>query len=111
MAVQSTTRGNRSFDRTANRYQGARAAMTALDRLMQLPLEREPQRNYVVRPVLRGGLGLRLVVAEVVARADIDVAQRDGLLGQGPHGQHQGHGCGGQRRQHGAGDREGRPGA
>ena len=43
----------------ANRYQGARAAMTALDRLMQLPLEREPQRNYVVRPLLRGGLGLR----------------------------------------------------
>ncbi|MBQ0932843.1 type I secretion system permease/ATPase [Ideonella alba] len=43
----------------ANRYQGARAAMTALDRLMRLPLERDEQRQYVVRPQLRGGLALR----------------------------------------------------
>lgn len=43
----------------ANRYQGARAAMTALDRLMTLPLEREENRNYLVRPQLQGGLALR----------------------------------------------------
>ena len=43
----------------AIRYQGARAALQALDRLMALPLEREPQRTYVTRPRILGGLALR----------------------------------------------------
>jgi ATP-binding cassette subfamily C protein LapB len=43
----------------ANRYQGAQAAMMSLDSLMRLPLERDDQRNYVVRPQLSGSLALR----------------------------------------------------
>ena len=43
----------------AIRYQGARAAMLTLNRLMELPLEREPQRSYVARPRILGGLALR----------------------------------------------------
>jgi ATP-binding cassette subfamily C protein LapB len=43
----------------AVRYQGAKAAMQALDRLMQMPVERDEQRAYVARPRLKGGLGLR----------------------------------------------------
>lgn len=42
----------------ATRYQGARAAMRALDRQMQAPLEREPGRNYVAMPELSGRIGL-----------------------------------------------------
>ena len=43
----------------ATRYQGARAAMAALERLMQLPPERDAQRPYLPRPRLQGGLALR----------------------------------------------------
>ncbi len=45
----------------ASRYQGARAAMLALDRLMSLPQEREPGREYVSNPVISGRIGLREV--------------------------------------------------
>lgn len=43
----------------AVRYQGARAAMLALNRLMELPMERDAQRSYVARPRIQGGLALR----------------------------------------------------
>lgn len=43
----------------AVRYQGARAAMQALNQLMDTPLEREPQRSYLSRPRIQGGLALR----------------------------------------------------
>ena len=42
----------------ATRYQGARAAMRALDRVMQQPTEREPGRIYVPRSELSGRIGL-----------------------------------------------------
>ena len=42
----------------ATRYQGARAAMRALDRLMQQPIEREAGKVYVPRRQLSGSLGL-----------------------------------------------------
>lgn len=42
----------------ATRYQGARAAMTALDRLMSLPTEREAGRSYVAQPAFSGRIGL-----------------------------------------------------
>ena len=42
----------------AMRWQGARAAMRALDKVMRLPVEREPGRTYVPRRELSGGLGL-----------------------------------------------------
>ncbi len=42
----------------ATRYQGARAAMVALDQLMQLPTEREPGRAYVQHPHTTGRVGL-----------------------------------------------------
>ena len=42
----------------AVRYQGARAAMKSLDRLMQLPLERDEQRAYVATPKIEGGIAL-----------------------------------------------------
>ncbi|MBL8341865.1 MAG: type I secretion system permease/ATPase [Rubrivivax sp.] len=43
----------------ATRYQGARAAMRALDRVMNQPVEREAGRAYVPRRELSGQLGLR----------------------------------------------------
>ncbi|MBL8325157.1 MAG: type I secretion system permease/ATPase [Rubrivivax sp.] len=43
----------------ATRYQGARAAMRALDRVMNHPVEREAGRAYVPRRELSGQLGLR----------------------------------------------------
>jgi ATP-binding cassette, subfamily C, bacterial LapB len=43
----------------AVRYQGARAAMQSLDRLMKLPAERELLRSYVTQPRIQGGLSLR----------------------------------------------------
>jgi ATP-binding cassette, subfamily C, bacterial LapB len=43
----------------ATRYQGARAAMSALDELMQLPTEREAGRQYVQHPRTTGRIGLR----------------------------------------------------
>ncbi len=43
----------------ATRYQGARAAMRALDRVMQQPVEREEGRVYVPRRELSGRIGLR----------------------------------------------------
>jgi ATP-binding cassette subfamily C protein LapB len=45
----------------ATRYQGARAAMAALDQLMALPVEREPGRSYVTQPQITGRLGLHEV--------------------------------------------------
>ena len=43
----------------ATRYQGARAAMQSLDRMMKLPAERDAQRQYMVQPRIQGGLALR----------------------------------------------------
>jgi ATP-binding cassette subfamily C protein LapB len=43
----------------ATRYQGARAAMRALDRVMNQPVEREAGRAYLPRRELSGKLGLR----------------------------------------------------
>jgi len=45
----------------AMRYQGARAAMRALERVMALPVEREAGRSYVPRPELSGRVGLHEV--------------------------------------------------
>ncbi len=42
----------------ATRYQGARAAMRALDRVMEQPTEREPGKVYVPRKDISGALGL-----------------------------------------------------
>jgi ATP-binding cassette subfamily C protein LapB len=42
----------------ATRFQGARAAMGALDRLMALPVEREAGRNYVPHPNVTGRVAL-----------------------------------------------------
>ncbi len=42
----------------ATRYQSARAALRALDHVMQQPVEREPGRVYVPRPELSGRLAL-----------------------------------------------------
>jgi len=42
----------------ATRYQGARAAMTALDRLMSLPVEREPGKAYVPNHRVSGRMAL-----------------------------------------------------
>lgn len=42
----------------ATRYQGARAAMRALDRVMAQPVEREPGRAYVPRTQLSGRIAL-----------------------------------------------------
>ncbi len=42
----------------ATRYQGARAAMRALDHVMRQPLDREPGKTYVPRRELSGALGL-----------------------------------------------------
>jgi ATP-binding cassette, subfamily C, bacterial LapB len=42
----------------ATRYQGARAAMHALDRVMEQPTEREPGKVYVPRKEISGRLGL-----------------------------------------------------
>ena len=42
----------------ATRYQGARAAMRALDRVMQQPIEREAGRSYVPRSELSGRVAL-----------------------------------------------------
>ena len=43
----------------ASRYQGALAALRMLDQLMTQPSEREPGRQYLPRPQLKGQLGLR----------------------------------------------------
>ena len=45
----------------ATRYQGARAAMRALDQVMRQPVDREPGKVYVPRPELSGRLGLNEV--------------------------------------------------
>jgi ATP-binding cassette subfamily C protein LapB len=42
----------------ATRYQGARAAMRALDHVMQQPLDREPGKTYVPLRALSGRIGL-----------------------------------------------------
>jgi ATP-binding cassette subfamily C protein LapB len=43
----------------ATRYQGARAAMRNLDRVMSQPTDREPGRVYVARPEIGGRIGLQ----------------------------------------------------
>jgi len=43
----------------ATRYQGARAAMRNLDRVMRQPVEREPGKRYVARPDISGRVALR----------------------------------------------------
>jgi ATP-binding cassette, subfamily C, bacterial LapB len=43
----------------ATRYQGARAAMVSLDRLMSLPVERAPGASYVANHQITGRLGLQ----------------------------------------------------
>ena len=45
----------------ATRYQGARAAMRALDQLMLKPLDREPGKVYVPKPAIEGRLALNEV--------------------------------------------------
>lgn len=45
----------------ATRYQGARAAMRNLDRLMAMPVEREQGKRYVERPDISGRIALREV--------------------------------------------------
>ena len=47
-----------SFVSLATRYQGARAAMMSLDKMMALPLEREKGRNYVTGHQVTGALAL-----------------------------------------------------
>jgi ATP-binding cassette, subfamily C, bacterial LapB len=42
----------------ATRWQGARAAMRALDQVMRQPLEREPGKTYVPRTEISGGVAL-----------------------------------------------------
>ncbi|MDP9123716.1 MAG: ATP-binding cassette domain-containing protein, partial [Pseudomonadota bacterium] len=42
----------------ATRYQGARAAMVSLDRMMSQPTEREASRNYVTGHHVTGAIGL-----------------------------------------------------
>ncbi len=42
----------------ATRYQGARAAMLALDHLMQLPTEREPGKTYIAQHKVSGRIAL-----------------------------------------------------
>ncbi|MGH1361438.1 MAG: type I secretion system permease/ATPase [Burkholderiaceae bacterium] len=43
----------------ASRYQGARAALIALNQLMEQPQERDSGRNYLIAPRLSGNIGLR----------------------------------------------------
>ena len=43
----------------ATRYQGARAAMAALDRMMKLPTERTPGASYVANHEVKGRIALR----------------------------------------------------
>ncbi|MEO3692162.1 type I secretion system permease/ATPase [Roseateles paludis] len=47
-----------SLTSLATRYQGARAAMVSLDRMMNAPVERESQRNYVPLTTITGKVGL-----------------------------------------------------
>ncbi|WP_207301110.1 type I secretion system permease/ATPase [Aquabacterium lacunae] len=45
----------------ATRYQGAKAALRMLDRIMKLPLDRQPDRQYLPRHKVRGQMALREV--------------------------------------------------
>ncbi|MGE0803643.1 MAG: type I secretion system permease/ATPase [Lautropia sp.] len=49
------------FTALAARYQGARAALKALNYLMNLPVERDPQKSYLSRPRLAGAIALHRV--------------------------------------------------
>jgi ATP-binding cassette, subfamily C, bacterial LapB len=64
----------------ATRYQGARAAMRALDRVMKLPVEREPGKAYVPRRELTGQVAL----LDVGFAYPVSAARSDGNA-QGPH--------------------------
>jgi ATP-binding cassette subfamily C protein LapB len=54
----------------ATRYQGARAAMVGLNRLMELPTEREAERSYVSQPQITGRIGLHEVGFAYPATSD-----------------------------------------
>lgn len=43
----------------AGRFQGARAAMRVLNDLMAIPTERDPEKQYLSRPSIKGALALR----------------------------------------------------
>jgi len=54
----------------ASRYQGARAALIALNRLMALPQEREATRRYLQAPVFKGRLAMREVAFSYPAQQE-----------------------------------------
>ena len=56
----------------STRYQGARAAMRALDRVMAQPTEREAGRNYLPLPLMSGRIGLHEVAFSYPAAAGQD---------------------------------------
>ncbi len=58
-----------NFSALAARYQGARAAMATLNRLMALPTEREPGREYIAQPKLAGGIRLAGASLRYASRA------------------------------------------
>lgn len=58
-----------NFSALAARYQGARAAMATLNRLMGLPTEREPGREYIAQPKLAGGIRLAGASLRYASRA------------------------------------------
>lgn len=60
----------------ATRYQGARAAMVALDRMMQLPTERAPGANYVAHHEVTGRIALRELSFSYPATSDDAVAPK-----------------------------------
>jgi len=59
----------------ATRYHGARAAMVSLDRLMSLPTEREPGKQYIAHHKVTGRIGLHDVSFSYPAQGG-DVAPR-----------------------------------
>ena len=58
----------------ATRYQGARAAMRNLDRVMAMPVEREQGKRYVERPDISGRIALREVSFAYPAQEEEDKA-------------------------------------
>lgn len=69
-----------SITSLATRYQGARAAMRALDAMMNKPLDREPGRVYLPKPTLQG----RLALNEVGFSYPLASAHGQGPLREGP---------------------------
>jgi ATP-binding cassette subfamily C protein LapB len=58
----------------ATRYQGARAAMRNLDRVMAMPVEREQGKRYAERPDISGRIALREVSFAYPAQEEEDKA-------------------------------------